>query len=517
MTSAGKKLNNRVRWSWTFLAMGILLTSPGRSETAGDTQAEGAVRTIADDSVRGHDLIELAVRRIGGAEKLRGIVALHYSLEGDSFNGLQGYDPVNLQSATHSGTLSVTLDLDYANHRYCRRFLQGLAGGIQLDTVTCFKDGRITDAYPGTGRMSQSNGVEASVVDQMGRDNPVILARRALENISSAIFVGQLRGAGELVDVVEVSWNANVRMRLHLSARDHRILSVETVTVDPLIGDDNAMFVFEGERVVEGLSFPEHVSLHRRKQLYYSARVTEASVNPALSSSLFDAPEFRPLSTEKSTEALGDGAYEIAGIDDGVFRVVFFDLGDGVVVFDAPDSRSRSEWIAGEIRKVLGDKPIKYVVLSHFHDDHVRGVGYYVDRGAQIVTTRFAAAAVARYATANSRRSSDLDSAGRSPSFVFVDGEELDLRGSEGRVISVYKLADCPHAKDMLVAYQPEGKLIVQADLLVEVAPYSPTTAAFATWMGGRVAPRIDWIVGTHQAKVSRADFEAAGRAGKGD
>jgi hypothetical protein len=96
MTSAGKKLNNWVRWSWTFLAMGILLTSLGRSGTAGDAQAQGAVRTIADDSVRGHDLIELAVRRIGGAEKLRGIVALHYSLEGDSFNGrkpVSGRDP----------------------------------------------------------------------------------------------------------------------------------------------------------------------------------------------------------------------------------------------------------------------------------------------------------------------------------------------------------------------------------------------------------------------------------------
>ena len=156
----------------------------------------------------------------------------------------------------------------------------------------------------------------------MGRDNPLILVRRALENISSATFVGQQTDATEVVDVVEFSWNANVRMRLHLDAGDHRLSS---------------------------------------------------------------------------------------------------------------------------------------------------------------------------------------------------DGEKLDLKGSEGRVLRVYKLADCPHAKDMLVAYAPQGRLVVQADLLVELAPYSPTTAAFAAWIAGPSASKIDWIIGTHQAKVSRAEFEAAGRARKQD
>lgn len=508
--------SSRLPLAWSAAAFVIFL---GSDAPARATPPAAAGRTITQDSIRGHDLIEAAVRRIGGADRLRALTTLHYSLDGDAFNGLQGFDPVDLQSAARSGSLSVTSDSDYASHRHRRGVSQILAGGIRLDSVTCFQDGRITDAYPGTGRMSQSSGPESSVVDQMGRDNPVIFARRALENISTATFVERRTEAGALFDVVEVSWNPSVRMRVLLDANDHRISSLEAVTNDPLIGDDVVVYAFDGERVVEGLSFPERVALRRRNQLYYSARVADVAVNRPLAASLFDAPPFRPLDGEKATHALGNGAYEITGLDGGTFRVLFFDLGDGVAVFDAPASRARSKWVVEEIRKVLGDKPVKYLVLSHFHDDHVRGVGYYVDLGVQIVTTRETAPIVARYATVQSRLNPDLPSEGRRPSFLLVDGDEhtgqrkgrLELAGSPGRILTIYTLPDCPHARDMLVAYQPEGRLIVQADLFVELAPYSPTSAAFAAWMASPSAPKIDWIVGTHLERISRETFEAAG------
>ena len=468
---------------------------------------------MIDDAVRGHDLILAAARRIGGAERLRALTAIHYSLEGDAFNGLQGYDPANLESAVKSGSLLVAVDSDYTNHRHRRRIFQLLSGGIRLDAVTYFKDGQIADAYPGTERMNKSSGDEAALLDQVGRDNPVIVAKRALEHISTAMFVGQQADANELVDIVELSWSADVRVRVHLTASDHRISAVELAGVDPLVGDDDVSYAFGGERVVSGLSFPERVTLIRRHQLSYSANVDEVVVNHAPAATLFDAPPFRPLDAERSTRALGHNAYEITGFDGGTFRVLFFDLGDGIVVFDAPASRTRSESVANDIRKAVGDKPIKYLVLSHFHDDHIRGIGYYIDRGVQIVTTRANASIVTRYATVNSRLREDLPATGRPPSFVFVDDTRLALRGAGGSRLDVYKLADCPHTKDMLVAYEPAGRLLAQADLFVELAPYSPTSAAFAAWMNTPSAPAVDWIVGTHLATISRTTFDDAGRA----
>jgi glyoxylase-like metal-dependent hydrolase (beta-lactamase superfamily II) len=239
--------------------------------------------------------------------------------------------------------------------------------------------------------------------------------------------------------------------------------------------------------------------------------VTAISLNPPFEPSVFDPPSYELLVTTPATNALGGGAYEIAGFDGGTFRVIFFDLGDSVAVFDAPGSRSRSQWVAGEIRKTLGDKPIKYVVVSHFHDDHVAGIGYYIDRGAQIVTTRANAPILQRYATVDSKLHPDLPAEGQRPAFLFVDGDKLDLRGSDGRDVNIFKVSDCPHAKDMLMAYLPSEKLLIEADLFVELAAFSPASANLSAWMNRPASPPVDSIVGTHLAKISRASFEAAG------
>jgi len=281
------------------------------------------------------------------------------------------------------------------------------------------------------------------------------------------------------------------------------------VGYDPLVGDTTTQYVFSGERSVGGLLFADQVSVFRGERLYMQAHVSEVEINPTFNTNEFDAPHWRPLTTAISVNPLGHGAYEIAGIEDGAFRVVFFDLGDGVAVFDAPESRTRSAWVASEIQRTLGPKPIRYLILSHFHDDHIAGIGYYVDQGAQIVTVRSNASLVARYARVNSQLHPDLASAGRQPAFLFVDGDHVDLASGD-HALRVYRLADCPHAKDMLLAYQPAEHLIVQADLFVELAAYSPTSAAFAAWMRRADAPAIDSIIGTHSERISRAALKAS-------
>ena len=171
-------------------------------------------------------------------------------------------------------------------------------------------------------------------------------------------------------------------------------------------------------------------------------------------------------------------------------------------------SRATSEWIAEQIRKTLGNKPIKYLIVSHFHNDHVAGVGYYADHGIQIVTTRSIAPILQRYAAVTSKLRSDIPPLGAPPAFLFVDDDHIDLKGTGGKQVSIYKLADFPHAKDMLVAYQPAGRPIVEADLYVELAPFSPASEFLAEWMDQQTALQIDRIIGTHLAEISRSDFE---------
>jgi len=58
-------------------------------------------------------------------------------------------------------------------------------------------------------------------------------------------------------------------------------------------------------------------------------------------------------------------------VNDGVYLSAFLKTGDGIIVFDAPDSYgSRLPQI---IKKHVPDEDIKYLVYSHSHKDHIGG------------------------------------------------------------------------------------------------------------------------------------------------
>jgi glyoxylase-like metal-dependent hydrolase (beta-lactamase superfamily II) len=61
----------------------------------------------------------------------------------------------------------------------------------------------------------------------------------------------------------------------------------------------------------------------------------------------------------------------------------FVITGDGVVVFDALGTPSLAANLVTEIRK-LTDQPIKQVIVSHYHADHIYGLQVYEQLGAKI-------------------------------------------------------------------------------------------------------------------------------------
>ena len=56
----------------------------------------------------------------------------------------------------------------------------------------------------------------------------------------------------------------------------------------------------------------------------------------------------------------------------------------GVVVIDALGSPALAQRLVAEIRKVT-DKPIQYVIVTHYHADHVYGLQVFKDLGAKVI------------------------------------------------------------------------------------------------------------------------------------
>jgi glyoxylase-like metal-dependent hydrolase (beta-lactamase superfamily II) len=74
-----------------------------------------------------------------------------------------------------------------------------------------------------------------------------------------------------------------------------------------------------------------------------------------------------------AVKSMGGGVYVIS---DDMWQSAFFVTDDGVVVFDAPESFGKN--IPAAIAKVT-DRPIKYLVYSHAHKDHIGGSAAFKD------------------------------------------------------------------------------------------------------------------------------------------
>lgn len=104
-------------------------------------------------------------------------------------------------------------------------------------------------------------------------------------------------------------------------------------------------------------------------------------------------------STAEAQEVVGDAVspfFEIQELAEGVWAVIaadslsaisnagIIDLGDATVVFDAFFSPIAAESLR-EAAEMLTGRSVDYLVLGHWHDDHIRGAQAF--RGAQVVAT----------------------------------------------------------------------------------------------------------------------------------
>jgi len=72
-----------------------------------------------------------------------------------------------------------------------------------------------------------------------------------------------------------------------------------------------------------------------------------------------------------------------------ISNAAFVTTGAGVVVFDALGSPALAEELLAEIRRVTAE-PVRYVVLTHYHADHIYGVQVLQAAGAQVIAHRAA-------------------------------------------------------------------------------------------------------------------------------
>jgi glyoxylase-like metal-dependent hydrolase (beta-lactamase superfamily II) len=194
------------------------------------------------------------------------------------------------------------------------------------------------------------------------------------------------------------------------------------------------------------------------------------------------------------------GVYQVKG---STHHSLAVEMKDYVVVVEAPLFEERSQAVIKAIEAKIPGKPIKYLVMTHFHIDHSGGIRAYAAKGATILTqeenVEFLKTVMSRPKTI---RPDTLAKAGSTTPSIEGIKDVKSLTDGE-RTIELREIPN-PHASGMLVAYLPKEKVLFVSDLFTPGTPVDPTNtngvnnaaALYAAVTAQKL--EVDRIVGGH-------------------
>ena len=207
---------------------------------------------------------------------------------------------------------------------------------------------------------------------------------------------------------------------------------------------------------------------------------------------------------------LVDVATNVSQTQGGTHNTLFIATNTYLIAVEAPNDDGQAIQSIDMAKKRYPGKPIRYLVLTHHHVDHVGGMRTYAAEGATIVVGKgdgdYIRKALVRPETLNP----DAPKKAFTPKVVEVDGRWSVNDG--GREVDAY-VVENPHVSPMLIVFVPDAKLGIVTDLYVPGAP-PPSNAEVAALVKGvdKWGIKPQRFAGGHGSVGPYADVVAAAK-----
>lgn len=434
------------------------------AEGYGGNQSVRPAFDLIQSSALAAEIVNRAANAGGGMERLKNLKAISLDYEGDAsatFQGLNPRDPHRRLPRTGN------LTFDIAGNRLIT-FNETKWPNFSSVTNSLYREGKtyVID--------DRSKTFQASAQDEVYRAwmlrLPPLLVKHLSENPTALRFEGRHTINGRAFNVVSSTLKGNKIYRFYFSQASGMPEMIEHLAYSSDFGDLTVRTVFSGFRPVDGMLIPAEaktfnnghsISVHTFKNVVLNEKVKLDSIAIP--------KEFQPAAANSSppkmqTRMIAENVYLIENLAGRDYNVMFADLGEFLIVFEAPIDMWASKIALAEIRKIFPDKPTRYVMVSHFHDDHAAGIRNYMAGGATVITTpgnKDYFDRVARLKHTFHAENNLLHVA--EPGFEIVRNGFHQIKGA---AISVQflDLGPTPHVDENIVAYIPERGIIFQGD-----------------------------------------------------
>jgi glyoxylase-like metal-dependent hydrolase (beta-lactamase superfamily II) len=282
--------------------------------------------------------------------------------------------------------------------------------------------------------------------------------------------------------------------------KQNQIQRIHTMVSEPALGDFNYEHESTDQRTFGGVKFPvawhshqgwddnfgfENVTAGHNAFGGSFPKVEPNDCGPAVTVPDAVRRAAAPAAALVTVDKLADGVYLLGG---GPANSIAVEFRTFVAVFEAPTSEARSLAVIEQIAKLMPDKPIRYLVNSHQHFDHIGGLRAYLHIGATIVTQRKNIAFLNRDVLNYRPRTVLPDMVSLWPPTEVAEGYNYESFNenyviTDGtRLMQVFYVQPLQHAEGMAMAYLPGEKIVMQANLFDthEPPPAAPSQAMTA-------------------------------------
>jgi glyoxylase-like metal-dependent hydrolase (beta-lactamase superfamily II) len=255
---------------------------------------------------------------------------------------------------------------------------------------------------------------------------------------------------------------------------------VETWLGDNIMGDMHILATYTGWKDFGGVMAPAKIVQTRGGWPYFDVTVAAAKGNPPDVATLVPAPApaggrgggggGAPAPLVVTSEKLGDGLYRLTAGPNS-YDSVIVEFKDYIMMLEAgqtngQDFQGRALAYIAETKKLMPNKPIRYVMNTHPHADHTGGLPVLVAEGAIIITQKNNEEFLEK--ALNTPRTLLNDTLAKNPKKAkFETVAEKKVYSDGARTVEMYHVSPVPHSNGLIIAYIPKEKVLFQGDFSV--------------------------------------------------
>lgn len=271
---------------------------------------------------------------------------------------------------------------------------------------------------------------------------------------------------GKPFRVVSFTGDNGAKVNGYIDAQN-RVARVETWIDTPVLGDTALEADYSDYREENGIAFPRHIIQKQGGFPTLDLTVSDVKLNVPLSIDPAAGTAAAAGGVQAKSERLGNGVYLITG----GYTVIAIEFKNYIALLEPGQSEARALAVIAEAKRLIPNKPIKYVVNTHSHFDHSGGLRAFVAEGTTILTYQANTSYLQKILSLP--HTITPDEAQRSGKKPLVEGIGEKKVLSDGvQVVELYHLKNLPHHDGMVVAYLPKEKVLFEADA------FNPQTAS---------------------------------------